>query len=88
MFAFGGSYLTGATYANPLNDSTLTSNETGYTGGVFGTGISFTRWASLTFVGLGLPADTPGWISTAYFAWQAIFLTFVVGWFISAIWNG
>jgi hypothetical protein len=84
----GGSAITGVSGGANLTGSDLTSNETQYSGGVFGSGISFARFAGLITIGVGLPNESPAWFVTLFFMWQSIFLIFSVGWFISSIWNG
>lgn len=88
MLIFGGSALTGFTGGANLTGGELNSTETEYTGGVFGSGISFGRFAGLITIGIGLPPDTPSWFATMFLLWQSCFLIFSVGWFISSIWNG
>ena len=70
-----------------LNDSSLTSNETG-TGGLFNQGISFGRWFGLVFFGVGLPDSTPAFFSSFFIVWQSIITVFGIGWVVSSIWDG
>jgi hypothetical protein len=88
LFYFGGSSFPGYTLDANLTGDALTSNETGYTGGTFGTGITFSRFVGLITFGVGLPASTPSWFVWMFGLWQSCFLIFSVGWFISSIWNG
>ena len=70
-----------------LNSTSLTAGEVD-SGGLFGTGVDFGRFASLISVGVGLPSDTPSWFTFIFALWQSIFLIFTIGFFISSIWNG
>jgi len=90
IFGLGGAVFSediGYNYTNPLNSSEVASSEVD-TGGLFGTGISFTRWLGLVTVGIGLPDDTPSWFSVMFSAWQTLILILTIGFIISAIWNG
>jgi hypothetical protein len=57
-------------------------------GGLFGTGLSFMRFISLTFLGIGLPASTPAWAMVMFGLFQSCITILGVGFFISSIWNG
>ena len=70
-----------------LNDSELSSDELDE-GGLFSTGISFTRFATLITFGIGLPESTPAWFKTIFFIWQTLITIFAVGFVISSIWDG
>jgi len=70
-----------------FNDSSLTANETG-TGGLFGSGISFGRWFTMVFFGIGLPSSTPSWFAVIFAIWQSVLTIFGIGWIVSSIWNG
>ena len=70
-----------------LNDSQITDSEID-TGGIFNTGISFTRFTTLILFGVGLPEDTPTFFSVSFAIWQTMMLIFTIGFIISAIWNG
>lgn len=70
-----------------LNDSALSSEEID-TGGLFGTGVSFSRFFLFIGLGVGLPADTPSWFSTIFTLWQTCLTIFVIAFIISSIWNG
>lgn len=89
FFALAGNSITdtGTNYTNPLNESSLTNEEVD-TGGIFGTGISFSRWFALVTIGIGLPDDTPDWVSIFFNTWQILFLLFSIGFIIASIWNG
>jgi len=78
--------LTGFTTTSNLSVMD-TSNETG-TGGLFGVGISFSRWYMFMTFGVGLPADTPDWFQYLFSAWTICVDLFVLAWIISSIWNG
>lgn len=88
MLTFGGSALSGFSGGANLTGEALNATETEYTGGVFGSGISFGRFIGLITIGIGLPADTPSWFSIMFMLWQSCFLIFSIGWFVSSIWNG
>lgn len=70
-----------------LNNSELTSQEIDR-GGLFNTGVSFTRFFGLVTIGLGLPDDTPSWFQVMFSLWQTFVLIFTVAFIISSIWNG
>jgi len=89
-FASAGSVFTserGFNYSNPLNDSSMTDEEVD-TGGLFGTGITFTRWLKLVFTGIGLPDDTPSFFTLLFASWQILILILSIGFIIASIWNG
>jgi len=90
VFGLGGALFSESTdynYTNPLNSSDVSSGEID-TGGLFGTGISFSRWLGLVTVGIGLPDDTPNWFEIMFVAWQTLILILTIGFIISSIWNG
>jgi hypothetical protein len=87
IFILGGSYLTGFSTNVNLNNSALTSSEIDQ-GGLFGTGISFTRFFTLVTFGIGLPSDTPSWFMVIFALFQTCMTIFAVGFVISSIWNG
>lgn len=58
------------------------------TGGIFGSGLSFGRFLTLTFFGIGMPDDTPAWAALIFGICQSCITFIGVGWFISSIWNG
>lgn len=89
FFSFSGSILTDDGYSTDVNltGNELTSNETG-TGGIFSTGISFDRWFTLVFFGIGLGASVPTWFALLFIAWETLITIFGVGWIVSSIWNG
>ena len=70
-----------------LNATDISDDETDR-GGLFGTGVSFTRFAGLIAFGVGLPDDTPVWFSTIFAFWQTLLTLFSLGFVISSIWNG
>lgn len=76
-------------YSNPvnLNDSSMTSAEID-TGGLFGTGVTFTRFIGLVTVGIGLPVDTPSGFKVMFSIWSTVILIFTIGFIISSIWDG
>lgn len=81
-----GAYYDG-NYTVNLNDSGLTDSEID-TGGLFGTGVSFSRFALFISFGLGLPSSAPFWFAILWVTWETIFTIFVIGWFINSIWSG
>lgn len=87
FFVFGGSYMTGYTSNIDLNDTDLSTTELDK-GGLFNSGISFTRFVTFVGFGIGLPSDTPLWFKTIFSAWQTLILIFTIGFIISSIWNG
>lgn len=88
FFIYGASVFIDLSDPGGLSTAGLNETETGYTGGSFGSGISFARFAGLITVGIGLPVDTPSFFKIAFAAWQTLFLIFTVGWFINSIWSG
>jgi len=70
-----------------LNDSELSSGEID-TGGLFGSGISFGRFAGLVGLGVGLPDDTPTGFKLIFGLWQTMVTILSIGFFISSIWDG
>lgn len=70
-----------------LNNSEFGANET-VSAGLFSSGLSFSRWFSLAFFGIGLGTSTPVWFSVLFSAWQTIVSVFTIGFVISSIWNG
>ena len=92
VFSLGASALFPA--QNSFNYTSVFNNQSGAsgneitTGGIFGSGLSFGRFLTLTFFGLGLPADSPSWASILIGIVQSCITIFGVGWFISSIWNG
>lgn len=83
----GSEILEGYNTTVELNTSEMQSGELD-TGGLFGTGISFGRFAGMIAFGVGLPNDTPTWFNTMFIIWQSMLLVFTVGFVISSIWNG
>ena len=83
----GSEILQGYNTTIALNTSEMQSEELD-TGGLFGTGISFSRFAGMVGFGIGLPDDTPDWFSAIFIIWQSMLLIFTVGFVISSIWNG
>ncbi|GAI42255.1 unnamed protein product [marine sediment metagenome] len=73
--------------SNPLNSSDIQSGELDK-GGLFGTGISFTRFLGLVTIGIGLPDDTPSFFALIFSAWSTIMLIMTVIFIISSIWDG
>jgi len=72
---------------SPLNSSDLTGSEIDQ-GGLFGTGVSFSRFFLFVTFGIGLPSDTPQWFTILFFAWQTIITVLAIGFIISSIWDG
>lgn len=70
-----------------LNVSDLSDDEVD-TGGLFGQGVDFGRFAGFVLFGIGLPSDTPILISIIFGVVQSLITIFSVGWFVSSIWNG
>lgn len=70
-----------------LNSTDITSDEVDR-GGLFGTGVSFIRFAGMITFGVGLSSDTPVWFSTIFIFWQSIVTILTLGFVVSSIWNG
>jgi len=70
-----------------LNDSAITGGEQD-SGGFFASGISFGRFVGLITIGVGLPSDTPSFVSVFWIVWQSLMTIFTIGFVISSIWNG
>lgn len=70
-----------------LNITALSPDEQD-TGGLFSTGVSFSRFAKFTVFGIGLPIDYPEWIKIFFGIWQTIITLFTMGFIIDAIWSG
>ncbi len=70
-----------------LNTSDLQSEEVDL-GGLFGSGISFSRFFAFVGFGVGLPEDTPTWFSGIFIIWQSLMTVMAVAFIISSIWNG
>ncbi len=85
----GSSILTeeGYSVTADLDDSGLSEDEI-TTGGIFGSGISFGRFAGFVLFGVGLPSSVPSWIQLIIAIWQTIFTLFTVGFVVSSIWDG
>jgi len=77
----------GFDYNIELNDSSLSDSETD-TGGVFSSGLSFSRWFLLVGFGVGLPDDTASGFKIFYFVWTIIINLLVIMWIINSIWSG
>lgn len=77
----------GATTTFIQDNDPLTNTEID-TGGLFNTGVDFTRFFSLLFFGIGLPNDTPLFFTSIFALWSSLFSIFTVGFIISSIWNG
>lgn len=58
------------------------------TGGLFSSGISFGRFFSLLFVGIGLPDDTPTIFMAVFAIFQSAVTFFTIALIIDAIWSG
>ena len=88
FLSFGLSYTDDDyTYSNPLNDSSISNDEID-TGGLFGTGVSFTRFTGLITVGVGLPGNTPIGFKSIFVLWQSLVTILTIGFIISSIWDG
>ena len=87
VFANAGDSLTGVTHTIELNSTELSDDEID-TGGVFGTGVSFSRFLGFTAFGLGLPDETPTWFALLFATWQTAIFIFTVGFIIDSIWSG
>ena len=70
-----------------LNSTTIDSGELD-TGGIFGTGVSFGRFAGFVAFGVGLPSSTPLFFMILFTMWQSSVTIFIIGWVLSSIWNG
>jgi len=81
------SVISGYNTTVELNASGLQDEEID-TGGIFGTGISFSRFFSFVGFGVGLPDDTPSWFSGIFIIWQSLMTVMAVAFIISSIWNG
>lgn len=82
---FGGLATQGFTSNINLNDTAMTGEEIDAGGA---TGISIGRFISLVGFGVGLPSDTPLFVSVIFIAWQTLLTIFTVGFLISSIWDG
>lgn len=88
MFFIFGSSVTPNFYNNvDLSSSKLTSSEIDK-GGLFNTGVDFSRFLGFIGLGVGLPSDTPSWFAAMFIAWQTLISIFTVGFVVSSIWNG
>lgn len=88
FFIFAASELTVSPHLNTtfqFNNSQISGDEQD-TGGIFGSGVSFSRF--LMFVGIGYGIDAPLFFQLIFSTWQIIINIFALGFFISAIWNG
>jgi len=89
MFSVQGSILSDAGYNTTveLNNSELSSGEID-SGGFFSTGVSFARFFGFVVFGVGLPSDTPIWISTIWIIIASGISVFTVGFLFDSIWGG
>ena len=91
VFLIGGDYY-GAEQGYKQNynlDSTELGSDEKDTGGLFGSGVSFTRFFGLVTIGVGLPSSTSnGWVSLLFALWQTGLLIFSAGFVIDSIWGG
>ena len=83
---------TGSAFSDDLINSdissdVLTSNEIKKTG-LFGTSISFTRFTVLLGFGVGLPDDTPSFVTFPFIIWQSALTIISIGSFVDYIWSG
>lgn len=88
LFLFGGAYLSDATFTDSLNSTNVTTADLPEGGGFLGSGLSFTRFFGLVFIGIGLPSDTPDFFKLLYPIIQIGILLFLLGFIVSAVWNG
>mgnify|MGYP001199787202 CR=1 FL=1 len=70
-----------------LNNTQINAPETD-TGGLFSSGVSFSRFFTLILFGFGLPSDTPSIFVVIMVLIQTSITVFTVGFIISSIWNG
>lgn len=89
FFIFAGDVLSSEGYNvnASLNSSQLSGDEID-TGGLFGSGISFSRFAAIVTFGIGLPGSIPIWFAVMFAIWQTALTVFTVGFVISSIWDG
>ncbi len=89
FFALGGAVLTNEGFSTnvDLNATDITSEEID-TGGIFGTGVSFVRFAVMVLFGIGLPSGTPSWFAIMFASWQTLVTIFSVGFIVSSVWDG
>ena len=90
LFLAGGTVFTEVNGYNntiEINDTALGSEEVD-TGGLFGIGVSFTRFVGLVGFGVGLPGDTPDWFQVIFIVWQSLVTVLSIMFFISSIWDG
>lgn len=90
VFFFGGAAMfgdAGYSLTADLNSTAIGAGELD-TGGLFGTGVSFGRFAAIVVFGLGLPSDTPAWFAVMFAMWQTCVTIFIIGWVINSIWGG
>ena len=89
LFTMGASVLNNEGYTSNinLNDTELTNNEID-NGGLFSTGISFSRFFLFVGFGIGLPGDTPAFFSIIFLLWQTMITVLFIGFIISSMWNG
>lgn len=57
-------------------------------GGLFGSGVSFTRYIGFVTLGFGLPDDVPNYVRIGMTSWAILIDIFVIGFIISSIWDG
>jgi len=87
-------FLVGASHIDEDITTNININTTGVddseidTGGLFNTGVSFSRFLMFISFGIGLPSSTPIWFSVLYGIWQTIITILALGFIISSIWNG
>ena len=88
FFLMGGAYISSGNFTgDSLNTSDFSEGEL-TAGGFLGSGLDFWRFAGLITIGVGLPDDTPAFFSTMFFIIQTCITLFLIGFIISAIWNG
>jgi len=72
---------------NPVDNSSLGSNETG-TGGLFSIGITFARFFGFVAFGVFIPVVVPLWFAIFFVVWQSAITMYSAAFVISAIWDG
>jgi len=87
MFLMSGAVFNDYDNNITINDSGIGESEID-TGGVFGVGVSFTRFVGFVGLGIGLPDDVPDWFNNLFIAWQSLVLIFTIGFIISSVWDG
>lgn len=90
IFSVGGATVLiddGYSVSATLNESAVNPGEVD-TGGLFGTGVSFTRFVGFALFGLGMGSSTPTWMAVMVAIWQTLWTIFTIGFIVSSIWDG